>query len=107
MDSAFDGRNCGVEDFGDLLVRQALELAQHERGALLWREGGEFARDSVQALTLLGHGGGVTVVCGLAVVEHGGVTAGGEHVERAAGHDAIEPGPDGALLAEASECLPG
>src|SRR5687767_4798656 len=47
MDSAAHGADLDVEHRADLLVAQALDVAEHDRGAKLRRQGGQGGRDVV------------------------------------------------------------
>jgi hypothetical protein len=44
VDPASNSSDLDVEDLADLFVAEALDIAQHNRGAKLWREGCECSR---------------------------------------------------------------
>nr|WP_228430599.1 hypothetical protein [Baekduia soli] len=88
------GPGADAERGGDLLVRAALELAQHEGGALALGEvvhGGERLAQALRALE-----GGVRAVGGGGVlgVERNLVADGAQHVQGRVVGDAVQPGAE-------------
>ncbi len=54
VNARFDRRYAGAQDLGDLLIGQAFELAQDERGALIGGQLRNRSPDGAESLLILG-----------------------------------------------------